>query len=146
MPIQTTNIDQPTGFALQFAAADQTWIIAPGVVVSSDDAQAVFSQFSGVTLINSGLLHGGGGVAVEFEEINSTLTNAAAGQIYGAVLFRDEHSVLENLGQMFGDRCVEVHTMTSRIFNSGTMHGSHDGIQYMAGGYNAHRLFNTGEI
>ena len=146
MPIQTTNIDEPTGFALQFAAADLTWIIAPGVVVASEDAHAVFSQFSGSTLINSGLLSGGDGVAVEFEEINSTLSNAAAGQIYGAVVFRDEHSVVENLGQMFGDPCIEVHTMSSRIFNSGTMHSGGNAIFYLPGGYNAHRLFNTGEI
>ena len=146
MPIQTANIDAPTGFALQFATADLTWIIAPGVVVASEDAQAVFSQFSGSTLINSGLLSGGDGVAVEFEEINSTLSNAAAGQIYGAVVFRDEHSVVENLGQMFGDPCIEVHTMSSRIFNSGTMHASGNAIFYLPGGYNAHRLFNSGEI
>jgi len=71
------------------------------------------------------------GPAIAAGTLGVILSNAAAGQVYGTVIFRDEASVVENLGQMFGDPCIEVRTMSSRIFNSGTMHSGNNAIFYL---------------
>jgi Ca2+-binding RTX toxin-like protein len=84
MPIQKTDIYNPTAPAINYAGAGKTWTIANGVLVGSGSAPAVYSGFNGSKLVNKGDVFSSTNFAVYFPAAkNGTVINKANGSIVG---------------------------------------------------------------
>jgi hypothetical protein len=84
MPIQHTDIYNPTAPAITYAGPGKTWTIANGVLVGSGTAPAVYSAFNGSKLVNKGDIFSSSSFAVLFQaQKNGTVINKANGSIVG---------------------------------------------------------------
>jgi hypothetical protein len=123
MPVQTTNIHNP-GDGIDFSAFD-SWVIAPGVVVASDNGNAVYSAFAAPFLINQGTLIGG---------------NAAAAFDLGT-----GGGSIVNDGTMSGTRGITFNASDDSAINFGSISVTFAGVAFVTSSHNS-SLDNRGSI
>ncbi|WP_421726404.1 hypothetical protein [Bauldia sp.] len=109
MPKQSSDIFNPGGFTIEFSKSGQKWTIEKGVDVGSTGS-AIFSAFTGSTLVNKGYIYSYGGSGALFTKNNATLINKETGLIdggqYGVFFVPDSPAgvkgSVENHGMILG--------------------------------------------
>jgi Ca2+-binding RTX toxin-like protein len=128
MPVQTTDIHTigAGDIALQFSAGNSFWTIAPSVSVAADRADGVYSNYTGVTLINHGFIGSGAFYGVELAGAFDVMLNYEDGLVSG------------NIG-------VAIEGYLGKAINYGRIEGLTDGVVF-AGSAQEATLENHGSI
>jgi serralysin len=146
--------DQDVGLA--FAAVDQSWTIAAGVLVASAKADGVASQFAQSELINDGNVFSDArsGEGVFMGGDGSSVTNATGAMVIGADdgiamtgkdAAIDNHGSIQGLGEVgvFFFSITDSHNFS--LTNSGSIFGRQVGVEVGTNGNNG-AIHNSGSI
>jgi Ca2+-binding RTX toxin-like protein len=153
MPTLSHNRHQTTQPGLAFSASGQTWIIAPGVQVSSTGNHGVLSQFDSDTLINHGHVQGTGAGhnGPQFNKAHVAIGNAVDGIIEGhdSGIELDGHGAsIANAGKIIGHNSsgifFELSSTNGVVLNSGQISGAANGILMVGSGDGS--IDNSGTI
>jgi Ca2+-binding RTX toxin-like protein len=134
MPTQSSSIDNTTTPGIDYAGANLSWTIAPGVLVHSRDTYGVRSSFSGSTLINHGNIFSGNSTGVSFTGGSSVIINAAGHSIAGSngILVDGDGATITNHGRMAGydayGAAFDVNSKHVVLNNDGEIYGRGNGI------------------
>jgi Ca2+-binding RTX toxin-like protein len=136
-----TNSIQTTKDGLNFDATNETWIIHPGVKVSSQSADGVSSNgFGNNVLINSGKISSSSAFGVFLGDGNATVVNNADGHIssrFGtAVGLLLGNTTVANRGTIKGTAGVGVSFGTgilqAKLLNYGSISGGQDALKMLS--------------
>jgi Ca2+-binding RTX toxin-like protein len=119
MGIASTDTIETTNPGINYTSPDETWVIEPGILVSSRDNDGVRSSQSGSKLINNGNIHSGSAWGVLFTGNNSAITNNSGRNIAGltdGIFLIGDHATVTNHGTVIG------YLSDGIVFDSGSNH------------------------
>jgi Ca2+-binding RTX toxin-like protein len=175
MPVLTADSIQTANDALDYTADHQQWLIAPGVIASSEANDGVYSNFLDSRLLNYGLVSSDAGLGVFFTGANAFIYNDARATISGFTAMSlngagdevvnegvivgtgsngitfgvDSVVTLRNDGLIYAEgKGVEVASSSAGglIYNSGRIESGDSGIYVSTGQAFTTRIFSSGAI